>query len=216
MICHISVMSTVTRIERPGKRERTRRQLVEAAVRVFAERGPGAGPIHEIAAEAGVATGTFYNHFRSREEVLDAVAAHLADSLSDAVVASFEGRDDPAEFVAIGIRTFVDHARVDPSWARALLRLIGSSEGVGPRLRENVTADLQAGIDAGRFRIESLTVAQTVVLGLGALGIQAVLDGSAEPDHAQHVAAAALRALGVPRREAERIASRPLPQPPAD
>ena len=37
-----------------------------------------------------------------------------------------------------------------------------------------------------------------------------------QADHAQHVAAAALRALGVPRREAARIASRPLPQPTAD
>jgi len=195
-----------------GKRERTRRDLLDAAVRVFAARGPGAAPIHAIAAEAGVANGTFYNHFRSRDELLEAVASHLADRLSTAVVASFGQREDPAEFVAIGIRVFVGWARVDPSWAWALLRLLGREEGVGSRLRENVTADLQAGIDAGRFQVESMAVAQDAVIGIAAMGIQAILDGRAAPDHEAGVAAAALRALGVPPADAGAIVCRPLPE----
>jgi len=58
---------------RPTSRVRARTEtlLLDAALRLFARQGVGATAIHEIAAEAGVANGTFYNYFRTREEVLE-------------------------------------------------------------------------------------------------------------------------------------------------
>ncbi|MCU1361744.1 MAG: TetR family transcriptional regulator [Ilumatobacteraceae bacterium] len=81
---------------------RNRALLVEAAIEVFRERGLGA-TLDEIAARAGVGTGTAYRHFRNKHEiavevlsgateqiVLDAQAALALDDPWLAVVAFFE------------------------------------------------------------------------------------------------------------------------------
>jgi TetR/AcrR family fatty acid metabolism transcriptional regulator len=48
-----------------------RRQILDAAVRVFARRGFHACRVSDVADEAGVAYGLVYHYFRSKEEVLD-------------------------------------------------------------------------------------------------------------------------------------------------
>ena len=168
-------------------------------------------PIHEIAAAAGVANGTFYSHFRDREELEQAVAGHMADRLSHAVVRSFGSREDPAEWVAIGVRSFVRQVERDPDWGRTMLRFFGRSDGIGPVIRNNVAYDIQCGLDLGRFEAASATLAQDVVVGLTAAASQSVIEGHAPEGHADAVAALVLRTLGVPAEEAEEIAARPLP-----
>src|SRR5262249_42169021 len=101
--------------------------LLDAAVRVFARKGAGAAAIHEIAAEAGVANGTFYNYFRSREELLEAASVRLVERFDREIAASRVAVADPAERVAIGCRRFVMRAMHDPTWAAALLRVWASS-----------------------------------------------------------------------------------------
>ncbi|WP_054029715.1 TetR/AcrR family transcriptional regulator [Desulfatitalea tepidiphila] len=52
-----------------GKQERTKRQLVSAAIDVFHENGFQKSRISDIVAKAGVAQGTFYIYFKSKEEI---------------------------------------------------------------------------------------------------------------------------------------------------
>ncbi|MBP2338273.1 AcrR family transcriptional regulator [Saccharothrix coeruleofusca] len=51
---------------------RNRDKLLDAATRVFGERGLDA-PLEEIARRAGVSIGTLYNHFPTREALIDAI-----------------------------------------------------------------------------------------------------------------------------------------------
>src|SRR5579885_1007689 len=55
----------------PTLRERLRQAtstaILEAAEQVFAEVGPEGGRMNDIAARAGVAVGTLYNHFEDRQ-----------------------------------------------------------------------------------------------------------------------------------------------------
>src|SRR5438270_4212939 len=50
-----------------------RRDLLDAAVRVFARKGFHAARVGDIAEEAGVAHGLLYHYFRSKEEVLETI-----------------------------------------------------------------------------------------------------------------------------------------------
>ncbi|MGH3056585.1 MAG: TetR/AcrR family transcriptional regulator, partial [Gaiellaceae bacterium] len=88
--------ASVQGARRGAKRTRTRAQLLDAALRVFARKGTGAAPIHEITAEAGVANGTFYNYFRTREELVEAASLHLAGRFADEITASSIGVTDAA------------------------------------------------------------------------------------------------------------------------
>src|SRR5258706_15396606 len=50
-----------------------RRDLLDAAVRVFARKGFHGSRVGDIAEEAGVAHGLLYHYFRSKEEVLETI-----------------------------------------------------------------------------------------------------------------------------------------------
>ena len=70
-------MSTAT-VEPAGKRERTkvanRQAILAAARRVFAQMGYDAATVRDVIRGTELASGTFYNYFRSKEEVFEALA----------------------------------------------------------------------------------------------------------------------------------------------
>jgi len=55
----------------------SRESLLQAARRVFEDRGYFQARITDITGEAGLAAGSFYTHFQSKESVFDAVATEL-------------------------------------------------------------------------------------------------------------------------------------------
>ncbi len=61
----------------PGRR----RRIVEAAIEVFAVKGAGPASVLEIAAAAGVPRATVYEHFGSKEGLLAAAVAAIADQI---------------------------------------------------------------------------------------------------------------------------------------
>ncbi len=202
-----------TRPRPPGRvRERTRALILDAAARVFARKGAGEAAIHEITAEAGLANGTFYNYFRTREDLLEATSVRLAERLHGAIAASRARIDDPAERVAIGCRRFVLQALSDPVWGAAVLRVWHRTgeHGAAPLL-----ADLRAGRRRGRLRYQSETAALDLVQGTVLAGMRSVLERRAGEEHAAALAAVVLRGLGVPDAEADRIVARALPPLPA-
>lgn len=194
-----------------GVRVRTHALLVDAALRVFARKGTGAAAIHEIAAEAGVANGTFYNYFRTRDALLDAVSLRLAERLQAGISASSVAVTDAAERVAIGSRRFVLEALHDPIWGAAIVRVWSGSGALRERLAAPVRADLRAGRRQGRFAYASEAAAADLLEGAVLVGMRTVLDGRAGAGHASAVAALVLRGLGVPAATADAIARRPLP-----
>src|SRR4051812_29687054 len=57
------------RLTRAEQRERTRDALLDAAGRVFVERGFSGASVEAIAAEAGYTRGAFYSNFASKDEL---------------------------------------------------------------------------------------------------------------------------------------------------
>jgi AcrR family transcriptional regulator len=69
---------------------RTRQELVNAAVRLWTERGFETGPetttVEEIARAAGVTKGTFYFHFAHKEDVLLEMSITTSDAMTEVAV----------------------------------------------------------------------------------------------------------------------------------
>ena len=85
---------TKTRSVREASREAFRSAITEAAETVFARQGYAAAKMADIAAEAGVAAGTLYNYFASKEEVFQSIIQRGADQFG-AVVVNARRIEDP-------------------------------------------------------------------------------------------------------------------------
>ena len=62
-----------------------RRQILEAAVRVFARDGYHTSRVADVAAEAGVAHGLVYHYFASKSALLEAVFTETWEGLLEAI-----------------------------------------------------------------------------------------------------------------------------------
>jgi len=192
-------------------RERTKTLLLDAALRLFARQGVGATAIHEIAAEAGVANGTFYNYFRTRDEVVEAVSVRLAERLQEEITASAAGVTDAGERMAIGTRRFVMQAIRDPVWAAALIRVSTSRSAALARTAGPALHDLRLGRRQGRFSYRNEVAALDLITGTVLAGMRSVLEGRAGAEHPSLIAGLVLRGLGMPTAEADAMVRRPLP-----
>ena len=97
-----------------------RTMLLEAAESVLVEQGLVGATIDQITARAGVAKGTFYLYFRSKDEVIGALQERLWDGMLAASVeaaAQLEG-DNWWEVIDAFIDTVVDYDLAHRDWHR--------------------------------------------------------------------------------------------------
>lgn len=66
--------------------------LVQAAIALLIDQGLPDSSIDDIAAQAGVAKGTFYHYFASKAELMEALGAHFSDAFQMRVVTAVEAR----------------------------------------------------------------------------------------------------------------------------
>ncbi|MGF6554362.1 AcrR family transcriptional regulator [Pseudomonas sp. S30_BP2TU TE3576] len=193
------------------KRERTRRGLVDAALRLIARKEVGEIALFEVAAEAAVSNGTIYNYFRTRDEVLEAVGIAMASEFSDAISVMNSDVHCGAQRLSIGVRMFVCRAAADHQWANALLRIIHFDQAMRSRLAAHVLGDLREGLRAGTFAYEDEGIALDLVLSCTTGAMRSVVEGRAVIEHDVRVAEMILQALGVTPAKAREIAVKPLP-----
>src|SRR4249919_1279134 len=77
------------------RREKTKLRLLENALSVFSEKGPDVAVIDDFIAAAGVSRGTFYNHFKTTNELLLALATAMSDEVLQIVDPLVLHHDDP-------------------------------------------------------------------------------------------------------------------------
>lgn len=194
------------------KRDRTRRQLLEAALRVISARGVAGTTVQEIAAVAGMANGTVYNHFTTKEEVVRAVALWLAETLCRRISDSVQRAPEGAERMAVGNRRYLWLAEQSPAWALLLLDVAAAEPITFAEVQAFVVADLKLGIKQKAFRIASEAAALDLIGGTITQAMRSVAFGVAPPGHGVAVTASVLRGLGMPYEEALAVAKRPLPE----
>jgi len=206
--------NTVHRTAGRGTRRRheTRARLVWAARELMAKKGIGATSIQEITDTADVGFGSFYNHFASKDAIAEAVMEDAIESFGDAADRLATTLDDPAEVIAASVRHAVRRAADDKAWGWFLVRTaLARGGGIRRGLGHRLARDVRSGIEARRFTASD-PLAATLAAGGAILAIIAGrLHGDIGSDAPERAAEVVLQLLGVPAKEARRVANRPLP-----
>jgi len=185
-------------------REARRAQLVSAAAALMGEHGVANTPVSAIVEAAGVAQGTFYLYFDSKDDVLVAVAERVAEGVIEAAEAALD-TDAPAEEQ---LRSFIDAlagfeqtpgaAELAEMLHRPENRLLHDrlEERMMPRLVPLMEAIVEQGVAEGAFDVADTDAAARFILG-GLRGAELAGTPTTEMPRAMAAAAElALRALG--------------------
>jgi len=111
---------------RAGKRELTKTQnrqtILEAARKVFAELGYGATTVRDIIRATPLASGTFYNYFKSKEEVFQAIQDESALRIRPRLREERAKAQTIEEFISGTFRIFFDYVSIDEANFQAIRR----------------------------------------------------------------------------------------------
>jgi len=193
------------------KRERTRAKLLDAAVTIFARDGFDATSANEIARAADVAHGTFYLHFKDKEELGQAVALEIGREVAAQLDAALEGVDDAVERSGYATRQFIEYAASHPNLGWALYRASWSHRDLRQRINDYLRADLDRGVRQGAFKAELDDLLVGAIVAMIATGMYSRLAEEAGPEAGSRIAELQLLMLGVDPDRAQEVAWRELP-----
>lgn len=152
----------MTRKER--ERERHRREILEAAERVFAQKGFHAATVEEIAQEAEFAVGTLYNFFKNKEDLhLQVLDRHVQDymaEIEDQVLDEPEAEKAIAALIRLRLNLYERHKAFFVAFFETTVRFQKDPSTALPkeydRLYDQYIGGLsgvfERGIRAGRFK----------------------------------------------------------------
>src|SRR4051812_4422209 len=120
--------SPVTKAPRTARGERTLRKILDAAREEFGERGFSDSSIVGITQRAGVALGTFYTYFDSKEALFQALVRDMSAQVRDNVGPALGQGIDALDRERYALEAFLRFAREH----RDIYRIIDESEFVQP------------------------------------------------------------------------------------
>lgn len=193
-----------------NRRNKTRAKIIEAALHVFAEKGPDAPVIDDFIKASGIARGTFYNYFNNTAELLLATSDSLADDVADAIEGEISQVKDPVIRHGVGIRMWMRKAKSDPAWCRFVAN-VWFQQGFAV---EGPLRDIRLGMKSGEFSCPSAECGWDMTLGTLR---QAMIRLLKEPkltknDYADQIVDIILQGLGASPKKRQEIFSYELPQ----
>jgi len=177
-------------------REEKRREIVEAALVLFAQKGVTRTTIQEIADAAGIGKGTVYEYFKSKDDILAMSFDYIREESDRLIAEKLQNVTDPVEKLKLTVDGFLSSFQTLPEntweillvfWAEGILNSpresLGGEEAafdlrsMYEEYNEFVASLLQEGIEVGIYRqdIDSYTLASSLIGLLDGLMLQQVL-----------------------------------------
>lgn len=125
---------------RAEKSEENRRALMKAAADVVGELGYRDASVARITQKAGLAQGTFYLYFESRQDLFDQLLPHMGEDLLDYLAARVEGAEGIMDVEERGFRGFFEFLQQNPSF----FRVLNEAEVSAPKAYEEHFSNLRS------------------------------------------------------------------------
>ena len=155
---------------RTERGRKTLRAILDAAAAEFGEKGFHEGSISGITRRAGVALGSFYTYFDSKDAVCRALVRDMSDQVRDRVAPALRSAPDQIAAERAGLLEFLEFVRGH----KEIYRIIDEAEFVDPdsfRAHYATTADriaqrLQAAAERGEIRRDVSEIHAWAIMGM--------------------------------------------------
>ncbi|MFJ8268554.1 TetR/AcrR family transcriptional regulator [Peribacillus asahii] len=155
-----------TSVKNPKRVEMRRAEIIDAAVKIFSEKGYHATTTKEIAEAAGMNVGTMFQYVKTKQDILYLVCCHIHSLIEKALyavtsenstpleaikkdmTALFEIVDQVSDYVVL---MYQETASLDKEARRSFLQR-------EQRLRNHLEKQIQRGIDSGVFKVSQESV----------------------------------------------------------
>jgi AcrR family transcriptional regulator len=183
---------------RTERGRRTMRAILDAAALEFGEKGFHEGSISGITRRAGVALGSFYTYFDSKDDVFRALVRDMSEQVREHVAPALKGAPGQIAAEQAALLAFIRFARSH----KEIYRIIDEAEFVDPqsfRMHYATTADriakrLRAAADRGEVQGDVGEIHAWAIMGMNVfLGLRySVWDEDVSPETVAETVAAML------------------------
>lgn len=140
-----NLLTAVTQRLQAGERQAdlkiasTDERILEAAYKIFADKGFYNATVDEIAQMAGVGKGTVYRHFDSKDKLFQEVVKRKLDGLVEGIRLAFEGAEDVLQGIRRAIHAYLKYFEEHKTFYRIL---IFEQQGYGTEFRTEYIAGI--------------------------------------------------------------------------
>ena len=147
-------MATGTTRRRTQPPEVRREQLLDAAAAVMVEKGFTSMTVADVAERAGVAKGTVYLYFDTKEDLVTGLQARYATALVDLAHALNDGKGDESARLEAFLRATVDFHASERELHEVLFHQAGMRDGDALHaLSREVQTFVERGVESGAFEV---------------------------------------------------------------
>ena len=165
-----SLAASAGKEPRTARGQRTLRAILDAAAVEFGEKGFHEGSISGITRRAGVALGSFYTYFDSKDAVFRALVRDMSNQVREHVAPALRSAPDQLAAERAGLLHFIAFVRAH----KEIYRIIDEAEFVDPesfRIHYETTADrirtrLEAAVERGEVRPGVSEVEAWAIMGM--------------------------------------------------
>jgi AcrR family transcriptional regulator len=155
---------------RTGKE--SKESILEAAIKVFSEKGYSQTTIREVAKEAGISVGGVYIYFKNKEDLYATLLKYLLKDFTDRTKETIKDMRDPADALYAFIAMNLKYAR------RYKGIIIAEGRGGGfkscfdvkrrffKKQRRLIEDIITTGMDSGKFKECNVKTAARVIIGI--------------------------------------------------
>ncbi|MCE7998530.1 MAG: TetR/AcrR family transcriptional regulator [Rhodobiaceae bacterium] len=193
------------------KQARARNSIIEAADELTRNRSVDDVSIKDITEAADVGQGTFYIHFKSKNEVLIPIMQADAARLDKAMQAALKDTDDPVVVLATSGRIMGRYVAEDPRWRWVLRNSSVPIDEMQRAFGQFRDRDYERGRATGDFVELDPSITASFTFGGFINVLVSSLDDNERATAIDQAILLCLRALGVDGEKAAKIVSRDLP-----
>ena len=156
------------------KKDRTRAAIIDSAINIIAKKGFQKSSIQEMAKNAGIANGTFYNHYKDRKSIFEDVANLIAIELVKVIEEDEIKTKKPAQKLINATNQFINRSVQVPEWGTIFLEAADFSVRLEKDISKYLIKDIKSGIRNKSFLIkyDDFLVEQIMIIILHSISHQ--------------------------------------------